>query len=196
MILEIAIASTMLYLSGSFGRRLKKILSLLPKELQNKNSETAIKEIYSYCNKKKIIKEQIAYLLATAWHESRMGNSMEEFSSGAQYEGRKDLGNTQPGDGVRFKGRGFVQLTGRTNYTYWGKRLVLDLINKPDLAKNIKHATIILVDGILEGKFTGKKLSDYINDTKKDYLNARRTINGTDQADKIKSYTEKLLTVL
>ena len=196
MILEIAIASTMLYLSGSFGRRLKKILSLLPKELQNKNSETAIKEIYSYCNKKKIIKEQIAYLLATAWHESRMGNSMEEFSSGAQYEGRKDLGNTQPGDGVRFKGRGFVQLTGRTNYTYWGKRLVLDLINKPDLAKNIKNATIILVDGILEGKFTGKKLSDYINDTKKDYLNARRTINGTDQADKIKSYTEKLLTVL
>ena len=60
---------------------------------------------------------------------------MEEIASGAAYEGRKDLGNTQKGDGVRFKGRGPIQLTGRANYAAAGKALGLDLVKNPEKVK-------------------------------------------------------------
>src|SRR5258705_12947602 len=59
---------------------------------------------------------------------------MEEIASGAAYEGRKDLGNPQPGDGKRYKGRGPIQLTGRANYTRYGGLLCLDLVNDPTIA--------------------------------------------------------------
>lgn len=60
---------------------------------------------------------RIAMWLAQMGHESAGFNATEEYASGAAYEGRADLGNTQPGDGVRFKGRSWIQITGRSNYT-------------------------------------------------------------------------------
>jgi predicted chitinase len=128
---------------------------------------------------------QIAYILATADHESLLGKYMEELASGEAYEWREDLGNTQPGDGPRFKGRGYVQITGRINYLDWSDRLNLDLINDPDQVKDPEIAATILVQGMLEGTFTGRKLSDYINSNALDFINARRIINGTDRAQKI-----------
>src|SRR4029078_6237722 len=80
-----------------------------------------------------------SYLRETAFlaqlaHESAEIRYMEEIASGAAYEGRADLGNTQPGDGKRFKGRGPIQLTGRANYRAAAKALGLDLEAQPQLA--------------------------------------------------------------
>lgn len=72
--------------------------------------------------------------LAQLAHESAELRYMEEIASGAAYEGRKDLGNTQPGDGKRYKGRGPIQLTGRANYQKFGGLLGLDLVNNPEVA--------------------------------------------------------------
>lgn len=60
------------------------------------------------------------------------------------YDGRRALGNTQPGDGARFKGRGFVQLTGRDNYTRYGKLLGIDLVGHPDWANAPEVAALLL----------------------------------------------------
>jgi len=75
-----------------------------------------------------------AAFLAQLGHESGSFRYMQEIASGSAYEGRKDLGNTQPGDGVKYKGRGPIQITGRANYAAAGKALGIDLINHPELA--------------------------------------------------------------
>ena len=70
---------------------------------------------------------RVAHFLAQiAWESGNLKYS-EEVASGKDYEGRKDLGNIYKGDGVRFKGRGLIQLTGRKNYTAYGKHIGVDL---------------------------------------------------------------------
>lgn len=80
---------------------------------------------------------------AQVGHESGGLFYTEELASGAAYEGRKSLGNTQTGDGVRFKGRGLIQITGRANYKSISDNLGVDFITTPTLlgGKNIKVST-------------------------------------------------------
>ena len=136
---------------------------------------------------------QIAYILGTAKHESDNFNTMTEYASGVAYEGRQDLGNTQVGDGTRYKGAGYVQITGRNNFDKYSKLTGLDLIGNPNLAKDPKTSAFITVNGILTGSFTGAKLSNYVNDNKTDFINARRTVNGTDKAQLIANYATDYL---
>ena len=77
--------------------------------------------------------ERMAASLAQLAHESGEYRYMEEIASGAAYEGSADLGNTQAGDGKRFKGRGPIQLTGRANYRLFGRALGIDFENNPEI---------------------------------------------------------------
>ncbi len=139
---------------------------------------------------------KLAYILGTAFHECDRFRTMEEYASGAAYEGRRDLGNTGIGDGKRFKGRGFVQITGRRNYKDWSDRLGIDLIASPERAAERRIAARICVEGMMLGTFTGKKLGDYINAERGDFVNARRVVNGTDRAELIAGHARSFLAVL
>jgi putative chitinase len=81
-----------------------------------------------------------AAFVAQLAHESVGLTAFEEFASGKAYEGRKDLGNVVAGDGVRYKGRGPIQLTGRANYHLAGVALDVDLINNPKRASDLDVA--------------------------------------------------------
>lgn len=138
-----------------------------------------------------------AYLLATAKHET--ADTMRPI---VEYGGRKyfdkydtgklaaALGNTPAadGDGYIYRGRGYVQVTGRANYGKAGLALGLDLLRHPDMALHPTVASQILVRGCSEGWFTGKKLGEYLPG---DYRNARRVVNGTDRADLIAGYARQ-----
>jgi hypothetical protein len=142
-----------------------------------------IEAILEGLRERKVPIRYAAYILATALHESDRFRAMVEYADGKAYEGRKSLGNTQKGDGPRFRGRGFVQITGRRNYRDWGKRLGVDLIKEPHLASSIPVAVKILIDGMLLGTFTGVSLKDFTT-----YREMRRVVNGMDRADKIAGY--------
>jgi len=83
-----------------------------------------------------------AHFLAQIGHESAELRFREEIASGRAYEGRRDLGNIHPGDGVRFKGRGLIQLTGRANYTEYGEN-----IGRRD--EILEHPEIVATDPVL-----------------------------------------------
>ncbi len=149
---------------------------------------------------KVVDKRHAAYILATSfWETGRTMEAVKEKTdkTGEQYFFRmydikgsrpqvaKRLGNTIPGDGMKFAGRGQVQLTGRTNYTNMGKYLKLDLVNKPDLLLDTKISARVLVYGLLNGSFTGVSIKKYLTSTKTDYVNARRVVNGVDKAEEI-----------
>lgn len=137
------------------------------------------------------VKEQ-AYLLATVFHETAFTMQPITEYGGKTYFNKyepttrigKTLGNTVAGDGYKYRGRGYVQITGRANYDKASKKLGVDFVKNPELALVPEHAAKILVLGCTEGWFTGKKLSDYLPD----YKLARRVVNGNDKADSIASY--------
>ena len=86
--------------------------------------------------------QEFAHFLAQACHESDHFKTTKEYASGKAYEGREDLGNKNPGDGVRYKGRGIFQTTGRANYLQLGiKKGQRDLfINTPELLEQPEYA--------------------------------------------------------
>ena len=74
-----------------------------------------------------------AMFLAQLAHESGELRYVRELASGEAYEGRKDLGNTEDGDGIRYKGRGLIQITGKSNYAICSLALGVDVVNHPEL---------------------------------------------------------------
>jgi len=85
---------------------------------------------------------RMGMFLAQLAHESGSLRYVKEIASGEAYEGRKDLGNTQPGDGVRFKGRGLIQITGRANYAAVSKEIGVDFIAFPERLEEPQYAAL------------------------------------------------------
>ncbi len=114
---------------------------------------------------------RLAHFMGQCGHESGSFRYMEEIASGAAYEGRADLGNTQPGDGRRYKGRGPIQLTGRANYRRVGRRIGIDLESHPDM---VSHPSVGLLVGCVYWADRGLNAKADADDL----LGLTRAING------------------
>ncbi len=136
--------------------------------------------ILKYALEKKLLRNELAYVLATAyWETGRTMKPVKEAYWLSEDWRKKNL-RYYP-----WYGRGFVQLTWEANYKKAGDKLGVDLIKNKDLALDPDIAAKILVDGMIDGWFTGKKLSDYITLKKSDFIEARRIINGVDKKNEI-----------
>jgi len=151
-------------------------------------------------------RRQLAYCLATfKWETAHTMKPIDEHGTDAYFNSRygpqtkvgKTLGNTQPGDGALFHGRGYVQVTGRRNYTKAKTLTGVDLLTDPDCAKTPELAYEIAIQGMKDGWFTGKKLGNFIKDgAPPDYENARTIINGHDKAQLIADIARRFDEVL
>lgn len=131
---------------------------------------------------------QIAYIIATAYHEARL-KPIEEIGKGSGHSyGIADNITHQT-----YYGRGLVQLTWKSNYATFSKLLGIDLVANPALAMQTDYASEIIVVGMKNGLFTGKSLRNYFTGTTNDPINARRIINGTDCATLIAGYYSHIL---
>lgn len=123
-------------------------------------------------------RNQICYIMATIQHETA-----HTYKPIAEYGGKHKWY-------APYYGRGYVQLTHKTNYEKYSKLLGRDFVAHPDQVMEPAVSLFIIVHGMKNGTFTGKKLSDYISGSHVDFVNARRIINGTDRANLIAGYAQ------
>tara|TARA_A100000171_G_C2140369_1_gene154952 strand:+ start:17029 stop:17637 length:609 start_codon:yes stop_codon:yes gene_type:complete len=143
--------------------------------------------------------EQLAYIAATVHHET-----------GARYsafkEVRQRVAITKRQKYIRrlqdrywytgYYGRGPVQLTWKRNYQWAQRTTGAPLVANPNLLLEDPYLGYeVTIKGMVEGAYTGKSLSNYINKSKIDYVNARRIVNGKDKAAKIAQYAIKFETI-
>ncbi|WP_439695884.1 glycoside hydrolase family 19 protein [Mucilaginibacter sp. AW1-7] len=140
-----------------------------------------------------------AYMLATVFHEcAKKMQPIAEFGKGAGHDyGKKLKMGTGPGHRIPYTtpdklyyGRGYVQLTWYENYESMGHLLHVDLLGNPELALDPTIAANIMVKGMVGGLFTGKSLGKYFTADLTDWVNARKIINGLDQAATIAGYAQ------
>jgi hypothetical protein len=147
--------------------------------------------LLAWLKSKNLPQNQIAYIMATAeWETGRTFRPVRERRA---REGTKLRATQDRYWHTGYYGRGHVQITWERNYLKLGQRLGLGdaLVKNPDAALREDISQRILLVGMLEGLFTGKKLSDYVNAQKTDYVGARAVVNGTDKAQEIAALARK-----
>lgn len=144
--------------------------------------------ITATCKDYGLLRNQAAYVLATAeWETNKTFLPVKEayWVKNAEAWRKKNL-RYYP-----WYGRGFVQLTWKTNYELASKKLGVDFIKNPDAVMEPVNSAKIIVLGMKEGWFTGKKLDDYITIKRSGFVDARRIVNGTDKAKEIAELAKK-----
>ena len=190
-------------------------LSLFGERLST-NQVHSIEAILSAWKTRSFDDRWLAYLLAKAYHETggtmcAVSENLNYSAAGLQatfpkyfnskqaavyarqpqrianraYANRMGNRDEASGDGWRYRGRGLVQITGRDNYAKYG------IVDDPDMALDPIKSIEILFDGMLNGRFTGKKFADYFSATATDWVGARKIINGTDRATDIADFAKK-----
>lgn len=168
--------------------------ALSPKSKLDERQAASIREIMQACDRYGVTDiRQRAYILATAWHETRL-RSIREIRA---KEGTKVWKMQQKYWHTGFQGRGLPQLTGRANYEKFGRLLGVDLVRYPDKMLDVEIGAEVLVMGMVKGYFTKHPLSEFFPpEGVGDYWNARRTVNGVFHADLVALAAIKLLPVV
>ena len=156
------------------------------------NRQGVVDAIRWECNQHNLpLKTQHAYVIATTqWETDHTFKPVREAFRLSEDWRRRNL-RYYP-----YYGRGYVQLTWKTNYDRYSKILGVNFVNNPDLVMEPNVSLFILCHGFKHGTFTGRKLEDYVNSAKTDFINARRVINGTDKAREIAQLTQQWLNQL
>ncbi|NTU96815.1 MAG: hypothetical protein HGA62_03255 [Chlorobiaceae bacterium] len=164
----------------------------------NQNQKDGFSYFLSKIEQTEIDKRWIAYILATVWHETL--HTMHPVSEKGNYKHFRNYeylnGNIFLGDGFRYRGRGYVPLAWRDNYEKFGRFLGLELVGNPDCVLNPEIAWRILFTGMTEGLFTGEKLLKYFNEVNTDWIEARKIIHDSDDAEQIAEQAKKFFEAL
>lgn len=158
-----------------------KIKELLFKNKISQSQLDGINTITSEFNNRNFEdKRWLAYILATVYHETAKRMQPITELGGINYLRSKPY--------YPYYGRDLVQTTWKGNYQKVKDFTGVDVVNNPELIKDLQTSAKVAIEFMSKGYYTGKKLSDYFNPTKDDPLNARRIINGTDRAEEIKNH--------
>lgn len=131
---------------------------------------------------------KLGYILGTTWWET--GRRMVPVHEGGRGGGHA-YGRPDPQTGQIYYGRGQVQLTWKANYAKMSKIVGVDLVANPDKALDPKVSAKVLIQGMLRGLFTGKRLSGYFKSNSADWAGARHIVNGTDHAHDIAAVAQR-----
>lgn len=132
--------------------------------------------------------QQLAYFLATIeWETGHSWRPVREKGLGQGHKYGLPI-EIYPGKFLTYYGRGYSQLTWLSNYARFSILVGLDLVNDPDKALEPSVSYQIMVAGMRGGRFTGHSLMEFIGGERADYLNARKIVNGLDQAQLIRGY--------